>query len=202
MKLTTIPAPMVSWSNFKEATSDSLLLSRDTGFGRNFNSAPYGGYDELDNRPFLFSGQIDSKLPSMERVVGMDWVCSGVAYPFSLFESVPIVNDTEDDRDIVIFYTPDTDSGFNAFNSTEARVIGSTAVYDPNLNDQKLTFKIEYGNIVDERSGSIWNMFGEAATGELEDYRLAAVIHANHFWFAWSAFFPDSELRTADFFGS
>ena len=45
-------------------------------------------------------------------------------------------------------------------------------------------------------------MFGEAATGELEDDRLAAVIHANHFWFAWSAFFPDSELRTADFFGS
>ena len=178
------------------------MLSRDTGFGRNYNSAPYGGYDELDNRPFLFSGQIDSKLPSMERVVGMDWVCSGVAYPFSLFESVPIVNDTEDDRDIVIFYTPDTDSGFNAFNSTEAWVIGSTAVYNPNLNDQKLTFKIESGNIVDERSGSIWNMFGEAATGELEDDRLAAVIHANHFWFAWSAFFPDSELRTADFFGS
>ena len=202
MKLTTIPAPMVSWSDFKEATPDGLLLSRDTGFGRNYNSAPYGGYDELDNRPFLFSGQIDSKLPSMERVVGMDWVCSGVAYPFSLFESVPIVNDTEDDRDIVIFYTPDTDSGFNAFNSTEAWVIGSTAVYNPNLNDQKLTFKIESGNIVDERSGSIWNMFGEAATGELEDDRLAAVIHANHFWFAWSAFFPDSELRTADFFGS
>ena len=202
MKLTTIPAPMVSWSDFKEATPDSLLLSRDTGFGRNYNSAPYGGYDDLDNRPFLFSGQTDSKLPAMERVVGMDWVSSGVAYPISLFESVPIVNDTVGDQDIVIFHTPDTDSGFNAFNSTEAGVIGSTAMYDPNLNDQKLTFKIESGNIVDEQTGFIWNMFREAATGELEGDRFAAVVHANHFWFAWSAFFPDSELRTADFFGS
>ena len=70
-------------------------------------------------------------------------------------ESVPIVNDTVADQDIVIFLMPDTDSGFNAFNSTEARVIGSTAVYNPNLNDQKLTFKIESGNIVDEQSGSI-----------------------------------------------
>jgi len=105
-------------------------------------------------------------------------------------------------QDIVIFLTPDTDSEFNAFNSTEAGAIGSTAVYDPNLNDQKLTFKIESGNIVDEQTGSIWNMFREAATGELEGDRLAAVVHANHFWFAWSAFFPDSELRTADFFGS
>lgn len=202
MKLTTIPAPMVSWSNFKEATSDSLLLSRDTGFGRNYNSAPSGGYGDLDNRPFLFSGQIDSKLPAMERVVGMDWVSSGVAYPISLFESVPIVNDTVADQDIVIFLMPDTDSGFNAFNSTEARVIGSTAVYDPNLNDQKLTFKIESENIGDEQTGSIRNMFREAATGELEGDRLAAVVHANQKWFAWSAFFPDSELRTADFFVS
>jgi hypothetical protein len=202
IKLTTIPAPMVSWSDFKESTLDGMLLSRDTGFGRNYNSAPYGGYDDMDDRPFLFSGQIDSKLPAMERVVSMDWVSSGVAYPISLFESVPIANDTVGDQDIVIFHTLDTDSGFNAFNSTEARVIGSTAVYDPNLNDQKLTFKIESENIVDEQTGSIWNRFREAATGELEGDRLAAVVHANQKWFAWSAFFPDPELRTADFFGS
>ena len=75
-------------------------------------------------------------------------------------------------------------------------------MYDPNLNDQKLTFKIESENIGDEQTGSIRNMFREAATGELEGDRLAAVVHANHFWVAWSAFFPDSELRTADFFGS
>ena len=92
---------MVSWSDFKEATPDSLLLSRDTGFGRNYNSAPSGGYGDLDNRPFLFSGQIDSKLPAMERVVGMDWVSSGVAYPISLFESVPIVNDTVADLSLI-----------------------------------------------------------------------------------------------------
>ena len=125
-----------------------------------------------------------------------------MAYPISLFKSVPIVNDTVGDQDIVIFHTPYTDSRFNAFNSTEAGGIGSTAVYDPILNDQKLTFKIESENIVDEQTGSIWNMFREAAAGELEGDRLAAVAHANQKWFAWSAFFPDSELRTADFFGS
>ena len=75
-------------------------------------------------------------------------------------------------------------------------------MYDPNLNDQKLTFKIEFGNIVDEQTGSLWNMFSEAVTGKLKGDRLAAVIHANHFWFTWSAFFPESELRKADFFGS
>ena len=75
-------------------------------------------------------------------------------------------------------------------------------MYDPNLNDQKLTFKIEFGNIVDEQTGSLWNMFSEAVIGKLKGDRLAAVVRANHFWFTWSAFFPDSELRKADFFGS
>ena len=42
-KLTTIPALMISWADFKEATPDGLLLSRDTGFWRNYNSAPYDG---------------------------------------------------------------------------------------------------------------------------------------------------------------
>jgi hypothetical protein len=201
-KLTFIPAPMVSWADYRDATPDGELLSRETGFGRNYNRAPYTGYDELDNTPFLFSGQIDDKLPAMERVVGMDSVSAGVAYPFSVFESVPIVNDTVDDQDIVIFYAPETDSGFTAFNSSDPRVIGSTGVYDPNVDDQKLTFKLDSGDIVDEQTGSVWNMLGEAIEGELAGKQLDSIVHANHFWFAWSAFFPESELRTAEFFGS
>ena len=200
-KLTFIPAPMLSWADFRDASPDGQLLSRETGFPRNYNRAPYSGYDELDNTPFLFTGQIDSKLPAMERVVGMDSVNSGVAYPFSIFESIPIVNDTVGDQDIVIFYAGDTDSGFSAFASPDPRVIGSTGVYDPNVGDQKLTFKIESGKIVDEQTGSAWNMLGEAIEGELAGEQLEPIVHANHFWFAWSTFFPDSDLRTAERFG-
>ena len=201
-KLTFIPAPMVSWADFRDAKPEGLLLSRETGLGRNYNSAPYSGYDELGNRPFLFSGQIDPSLDAMERVVGLESGDHAVVYPFSVFESVPIVNDTVGDQDIVIFYAPDTDSGFTQFNSSNPRVVGSTGVYDPNLGGQKLTFKMEGNKIVDEQTGSVWNILGEAVEGELAGERLEAVVHANHFWFAWSAFFPDSDLRTAEYFGS
>ena len=200
-KLTFIPAPMVSWADFRDAKPEGLLLSRETGLSRNYNRAPYSGYDALGNRPFLFSGQIDSALDAMERVVGLDSGEHGVAYPFSVFESVPIINDTVGEQDIVIFYAPDTDSGFGGFGDSDARVVGSTGVYDPNLGGQKLTFKLEEDRIVDEQTGSVWNILGEAVEGELAGERLEAVVHANHFWFAWSAFFPDSELRTADYFG-
>ena len=200
-KLTFIPAPMVSWADFRDATPDGLLLSRETGIPRNYNSAPYSGYDTLGNTPFLFSGQIDPALDAMERVVGLESGENAVAYPFSVFESVPIINDTVGGQDIVIFYVSDTISGFSGFGTSDARVVGSTGVYDPNLDGQKLTFKIESDRIVDEQTGSVWNILGEAVEGELAGKRLEAVVHANHFWFAWSAFFPDSDLRTAEYFG-
>ena len=81
-------------------------------------------------------------------------------------------------------------------------MIGSTGVYNPNLDGQKLVFKVESGRIVDEQTGSVWNMLGKAVEGELTGKQLEPIVHANHFWFAWSAFFPASELRTAEYFGA
>jgi hypothetical protein len=201
-KLTFIPSPMVSWAEFRDAQPNGQLLSRETGVGRNYNGAPYAGYDQLGNEPFLFTGRIDPRLESVARVVGIYSVESGVAYPFSIFESVPIINDTVGDQDIVIFYAPDTTSGFSSALGQGNRVIGSTGVYNPNLDGQKLVFKVESGRIGDEQTGSVWNMLGKAVEGELTGKQLEPIVHANHFWFAWSAFFPASELRTAEYFGA
>jgi hypothetical protein len=37
-------------------------------------------------------------------------------------------------------------------------------------------------------------MAGRAVSGPLRGQRLTAVPHGNHFWFAWIAFRPDTEL--------
>ena len=43
-RLTFIPAAVVSWAQFREAYPDGQLLSRDTGFRRNYGLPPYSGY--------------------------------------------------------------------------------------------------------------------------------------------------------------
>ena len=53
-KLTFIPAPLVSWSAFRDSFPDGKVLSRDTGFSRNYDLPPYSGYDDLGNIPFCF----------------------------------------------------------------------------------------------------------------------------------------------------
>ena len=157
------------------------MLSRDTGLGGDYDYAPYIGYDQLNNRPFLFSEQIDDRLPAMERIVGLTVGDEIVAYPFALFESVPVVNDAVGGQDVAIFFVGDTLSVFDAFRSTK-RQVGSTGVFDPHLNGEKLTFKMEGDGVVDDQTGSTWNILGQAVDGPLVRSALDQVAHANHFW--------------------
>ncbi len=46
------------------------MLSRDTGVARNYGRNPYPGYDDIDNPPFLFDGEVDGRLAAKERIVG------------------------------------------------------------------------------------------------------------------------------------
>ena len=197
-KLKFIPAPLVSWADFRDSFADGEVLSRNTGFARDYNLPMYIGYDEADNSPFRFHGQIDSRLAAMERVIGVTVGDVVVAYPFTLFESVPVVNDTIGGQDIAIFYAGDTLSAFIEYESRDNRQVGSTGMFDPNLDRQKLTFRVEADRVVDDQTGSTWNILGQAVEGPLQGSKLEQVVHANHFWFAWQAFNPETEIRSEE----
>ena len=42
----------------------------------------------------------------------------------------------------------------------------------------------------DEQTGSTWNIFGEAVSGELSGKSMTSVVKVDHFWFSWAAFKP------------
>ena len=119
-----------------------------------------------------------------------------VAYPFGALAAQPVINDTVNGQDVVIFFAGGTLSAFAGRGNTNNRAVGSTGVYDPVVDGQKLTFKVEADVIVDEETGSKWNILGSAVEGPLKGSRLAPVVHANHFWFAWVAFNSETEVRT------
>ena len=76
------------------------------------------------------------------------------------------------------------------------------ALFDRNLDGRTLTFKVEGDAIVDEETGSVWNIFGGAVSGELAGTRLQAINAFPHFWFAWAAFYPETELYSVETDGS
>ncbi|MEW5988637.1 MAG: DUF3179 domain-containing protein [Chloroflexota bacterium] len=190
--LTFLPSAVISFADFRAAYPHGLILSRETGYDRPYGENPYVGYDSVDQYPFLFSGEIDGRLAAMERVVAVSLGDVDLAYPFSLLAEVGVINDRQAGQDLVIFHMGGTSSALDARMIALARDVGATGVFDPNLDGRKLTFAQRDGQIVDEETGSAWNVLGQATAGPLAGRQLTPILHADHFWFAWAAFQPDT----------
>lgn len=51
------------------------------------------------------------------------------------------------------------------------------------------------GQIVDEQTGSAWNLFGHATSGPLAGEQLTPIPNrGSQFWFSWAVFKPDTEV--------
>ena len=193
-RLTFLPASIISWADFKAAYPAGRVLSRDTGFTRRYGRNPYEGYDRADQPPFLFDGTLDPRLLPKERIAAVTIGDVDVAFPFAALEAEGAVNYTIDGRDVVVFFKKGTASALDASNIGESRDVGATGIFEANLDDRKLTFRPSGDNFVDNETGTVWNILGQAIEGALAGSNLTPIVHANHFWFAWGAFKPDTKI--------
>lgn len=196
-RLKFVPSSIIAWETFAKSYPQGQVLERllsDLGQpARPYDDPPYAGYDNVDDQPFLFKGSIDGRLVATSRVLTIDGD-SPVAYPFSFLEESPIVNDTVDGTDLVAFFDNGTLSAFNDLFSN-SQTSGSVAVFSRTVGSRTLTFELTGSGITDTETGSTWNLAGIATGGELEGTQLSPVVHANHFWFAWAVFKPNTEIR-------
>ncbi len=191
-QLTFLPSALISFADFKAAHPDGPVLSRETGYDRRYGENPYVGYDTVDQNPFLFTAPLDARLLPMTRVVTLSLGEVDVAYPLDILAEAGVIHDRQNGQDLVLFHTGGTASALGARVIADSKDVGATAVYDPNLDGQKLTFSKVGETIVDAETGSTWNVLGQAVDGPLTGQRLIPIVHADHFWFSWAAFRPDT----------
>jgi hypothetical protein len=120
-----------------------------------------------------------------------------VAYPLSILSELGAINDTQGGYDLAVLHQAGTSSALGAGVIAEGEDVGATGVFDPNLDGQKLTFVRQGEEIVDEQTGSTWNVLGQAIDGPLAGESLVPIVHGDHFWFAWAAFKPDNIVYQA-----
>ena len=197
VQLSFLPAQSMSYDEFKAAFPQGRVLSRETGFSKPYGRNPYPGYDSVEERPFLFDGRLDDRLPATARVVAISLGGEDVAYPFELLRSVRVVNDTVGGEPVVVLWTPETVSALDARSIEDSRAVGSGVAFGRLLEGRELTFEFVDGVFRDAQTGSTWTIAGQATAGELQGLRLPPVVHANHFWFAWAAFKPDTRVKTS-----
>lgn len=195
-QLTFLPSALVSFADFAAAYPAGEVLSKETGLGpsyaQRYGKNPYVGYDTVGSNPFLFDGELDGRLQAVERVVTLSFDELDIAYPLRLLSQISIINDSPGGHDLVVFHSEGTASALNAEIISLGKDVGATGVFVPFVEGQKLTFIKEGDEIVDEQTGSAWNILGQATAGSLAGSQLTPIVHGDHFWFSWAAFKPDT----------
>lgn len=197
-ELEVMESAIISYDEFKALYPDGKVLARPDDlmeYGKN----PYVDYDKAENRPSLFEGEIDERLPPMERIVNVFGVGGNVVYPWSVIEEIRVLNHSRAGEDLVIFYTEGMNSVLDRESIADSRDDGMVRVFSRRIayevyEGEALTFYEENGVFKDVQTKSIWSFSGRCTEGALQGTMLRSYSYGNHFAFAWLHFYPETEI--------
>ena len=181
-RLTPLPSVTTSWQQWRELHSDTMVLSRDTGFLRDYGREPLAGLAERINEGgFLFpvtEAALDDRLEPATLVLGVELDGEARAYDIEALGDAA-TNDRIGSQRVVIF----------------SRAEGPIAVaFRADEAGRELEFELSGGRFLDTETGSEWTLRGEAIAGELAGEQLEALPVRTTFWFAYVASFPDATV--------
>ncbi|MBZ9731525.1 DUF3179 domain-containing protein [Salegentibacter sp. JZCK2] len=81
-QLTVLNTANTTWESWKDKHPNTLVLSEDTGFNRNYSRNPYPNYEESSQLYFPVNN-INDLFPPKEMVIGLEINGRTKAYPFS-----------------------------------------------------------------------------------------------------------------------
>jgi hypothetical protein len=82
-KLEPVPLTHTTWADWRQRHPDTVVLSTETGFSRDYATDPYAGYGRIATLMFDVTHK-DDRLPVKEWVLGLKLGGEARAYPFSV----------------------------------------------------------------------------------------------------------------------
>ena len=128
-ELRQLPAAIVAWEEFERGHPDGKVLSRETGFARDYGENPYAGYDSVDTPPiFEAANQNDDRLPPKERVVFLEREGQQVVVPFSALVEKKEIDVEVGGEELVVTWRPGTRSALDSGTIASSRDVGTALV--------------------------------------------------------------------------
>jgi len=182
--LNAIELEHMTWGQWKEKYPDTLVLSKDTGgFMRGYDTNIYKLSKYTTNEEIHFPIRVnDNRLHPKEVVFGVKVGDNFKAYPRELVAEAGVINDKLERTDILVVYDLKT---------------GLVRVFSRKIDGRVLSFEQTDGGVFDRETGSRWNFEGEAVSGEYRGKRLEKLYALESYWFAWSAYYPATDLFLA-----
>ena len=177
--LEVLPALQTTWQQWLKLHPDTLVLDKR---GR-YQSDSYEGYYRGGSAGILGESNRDKRLSPKDLVLGVAIPCDAKAYPFHSMVNQPIINDFWAGKEILVVFDRISETG---------------AVFERRLGDLSLSFQLVPGDsflIRDRETNSTWQVLtGRAIDGPLAGEVLTRLTSNYSFWFAWSDFYPDTQL--------
>lgn len=192
--LQQLPSQIIAFEDFVAAYPNGDVLSRETGYRRDYGNNPYAGYDSIDQSPFLYNGKIDPRLPPMERVLSVVDGDNTLLFPFSAMDKAPLIHHKLGDQALVVFAHHNMRSALDKRSIANSRDIHAAAAFDRRLGNRELSFDFIDGTVIDRETQSEWGPTGLATSGPLKGKRLRQIDSGVHFAFAWLAFDGAAEI--------
>ena len=181
-QLRILPSTTATWGDWRRLHPGTRVLSRDTGFRRNYARDPFENYAITVNEgrfAFPVSGAaLDQRLPSGARVLAIKLNDQVRGYLLDSKRPLAFL-DTVGGQEIVVFVS----RGGASSSAFRRRAGGRVLAFDP-IGDE----------FVDRETRSVWDIAGRSTAGELAGQRLEPVPSRVSFWFAIVAAEPELEL--------
>ena len=177
------------WKTWKLLYSDAEVLSRDTGFSRNYTGFAYGEGYLTNNNAFIFQPKRqDNRLPNKAQVHAVfpsnfdGESTEPRVYSIENFSGpIEVIQEPFDGRELIV-------AGSSELNFTVSFINDSS-------NGTPLNFESvqnELPVIMQDDEGNKWTIFGEAVSGPKKGTNLTPTISYNGYWFAFADFYPGS----------
>lgn len=163
---------------------NASILTRDTGYLRDYDDYPYGSY-KRDAALIFPVDHSDPRLHAKTRVLGVKIGNQVKAYNLADFgNTIGVIQDQVGGRSIVV-------AGHSADNYAVA--------YDRELADGTILDFAPYAGadptlVLQDTEGNTWDIWGTAISGPRAGTQLRDINAYVAYWFAWVAFFPQVEI--------
>ncbi|SDX91628.1 DUF3179 domain-containing (seleno)protein [Halopenitus persicus] len=161
-----------TWERWVDRHPDTRVLSRETGFARNYDTDPYGtynprlGYYEPESSPMFPPLASDERLEPKRVVIGARTTAGAFAVEKNRLRDAKLVHGDLAGTSVVATYDPNLDTGY-VFSNPDARPF-------------------------DYRRGRVHGPDG--GTHPPADLPLERLLAFDAMWFAWRGFYPETTL--------
>ncbi len=174
-----------TWGTWQAMYPETLLLTEETGFSRDYDAYPYGTFREDNSLLFPVNNANDARLHRKERVLGINVGPNSKVYPIKFFSNnVEVINDTVGNMQVVAAGS----SGLN-FGVVFNRALEDCTVLEFEAVQDNLPV------VMRDNEGNEWDVFGTAVSGARTGQRLQKTNSYIAYWYAWTAFFENSQIH-------